>query len=62
MSIKTKLSILIRTLAFKLDSDLKYQVVIIIIIISLILGSSILTDILLEQLLQADGVTRLSSL
>lgn len=59
MYIKIILSILINNLVSKLDPDPKYQVVLTVILAFLILGSSILADILLEQLLQADGVTRL---
>ena len=62
MYMKIILSILINYLASKLDPDPKYQVAFTIILVFLILGSSILADILLEQLLQADGVSRLSSL
>ena len=52
--------ILISTLLSKLDPDSKFHIILVILFISLILGSSILADILLEQLLQADGVIRLS--
>lgn len=54
--------IFISTLISKLDLDSKIYIILAIFIISLILGSGILADNLLEQLLQADGVTRLSSL